>query len=191
MTTRPLHRCSITNLISHLRSGESFHTHIDCKTRRSRDKMMISSRALRTVVTNTRHRTMATTISSWATIDPLALGTTGDVYAVPNCVDGVWAHNTKATIAIPHPLDKNAPAIFTIPDTKSDELQPFFDSMRKVPKTGLHNPLKNNHRYLEYGEISRKVRDVMLPNNHLVLHVTTNTTFTLFAWLTCPMSTGR
>ena len=113
--------------------------------------MMISSRALRSVLN--KHRTF----TSWATIDPLALGSTTEIYAVPNCVDGIWTHNTKSTIEIPHPLNKDAPAIFTIPDTQSDELTPFFESMRKCPKTGLHNPLKNNHRYLEYGEISRKV----------------------------------
>ena len=114
--------------------------------------MLITKRAIKTVLRS--HRTVSTT--SWATVDPLALGTTDDVYPVPNCVDGVWTF-TKSKIVIPHPLDKDAPAIFTIPDTQSDELQPFFDSLRKVPKTGLHNPLKNNHRYLEYGEISRKV----------------------------------
>ena len=57
-----------------------------------------------------------------------------------------------------HPLDRDAHPIFTIPDTQENEIQPFIDSLRKVPKSGLHNPLKNPERYVKYGEISRKVR---------------------------------
>jgi len=33
--------------------------------------------------------------------------------------------------------------------------------MRKVPKTGLHNPFKNVARYKLYGEISRKAASLM------------------------------
>eukprot|EP00976_Prorocentrum_cordatum_P091797 1188664-Prorocentrum_minimum.AAC.6 len=32
------------------------------------------------------------------------------------------------------------------PNTKLDELQPFKDSLAACPKTGLHNPFKNNQR---------------------------------------------
>lgn len=57
---------------------------------------------------------------------------------------------------IPNPLNKDKYPIFTIPDTQSTELQPFIDSMNKIKKSGVHNPLKNVHRYLEYGEITRQ-----------------------------------
>jgi hypothetical protein len=30
-----------------------------------------------------------------------------------------------------------------------DELGPFFESLRKVPKSGVHNPLKKPERYVE------------------------------------------
>lgn len=33
-----------------------------------------------------------------------------------------------------------------IPDTQRDEAQPFIDSLKAVPKTGLHNPFKNPER---------------------------------------------
>ena len=103
---------------------------------------------------------LLSTVSSWATVDPKALGLECS-YDIPNCIDGKWAFAAK-TIEIPHPLNKDAPyPIFTIPDTQVDELQPFLDSLRKVPKSGLHNPLKNPHRYLEYGEISRKAAEIM------------------------------
>jgi 1-pyrroline-5-carboxylate dehydrogenase len=77
-------------------------------------------------------------------------------HAVMNLVDGKWA-STSETLTIPHPLDETAPPIFTIPNTQSSELGPFFESLRKVSKSGLHNPLKSPERYVQYGEISRKV----------------------------------
>lgn len=99
-------------------------------------------------------RTMST-IPSWANFDPFSLGQ-GPVHAVSNLVDGKWT-SAKNQMEIPNPMDKTKQPIFTIPDTQPDELQPFIDSLRKVPKTGLHNPLKNPERYVQYGEISRKV----------------------------------
>jgi 1-pyrroline-5-carboxylate dehydrogenase len=85
------------------------------------------------------------------------MGTTAEPYAVSNLVDGTWT-KAGATMTIPHPMDKDAHPIFTIPDTTVGELGPFLESLRKVPKSGRHNPLKNPERYVQYGEISRKVR---------------------------------
>lgn len=92
---------------------------------------------------------------SWATANPAAMGVDVEPHAVLNLVAGKWV-KAKAAMTIPHPLDKDAQPIFTIPDTQVDELGPFFESLRKVPKSGVHNPLKNPNRYVEYGEISRK-----------------------------------
>ena len=94
-------------------------------------------------------------IPEWATVDPKLMGTTPEPYAVSNLVNGNWV-KAKSTMTIPHPMDRDAHPIFTIPDTKSEELGPFFESLRGVPKSGVHNPLKNPERYVEYGEISRK-----------------------------------
>jgi 1-pyrroline-5-carboxylate dehydrogenase len=96
-------------------------------------------------------------LSSWATYDPKDLGTSAKPYAVQNLVDGQWT-NSKSTMEIIHPMDRDAPPIFTIPDTQKDEIQPFVESLRKCPKSGMHNPLKNPERYVQYGEISRRVR---------------------------------
>ena len=93
---------------------------------------------------------------SWATVNPAEMGKSSTPYAVSNLVDGQWT-KAESTMTIPHPLDKNAHPIFTIPDTQVSELGPFYDSLRKVSKSGLHNPLKNPERYVQYGEISRKV----------------------------------
>lgn len=99
----------------------------------------------------------------WATVDPASMGTNPEPYAVHNLVGGKWV-KANATMAIPHPMDKNAQPIFTVPDTQGDELDPFIESLRKVTKSGMHNPLKNPERYLQYGEISRKVNSSFLFN---------------------------
>jgi 1-pyrroline-5-carboxylate dehydrogenase len=111
-------------------------------------------------------------VPSWATYDPKLLGTTETPYAVQNIVNGVWQHqpsnsNTKgdnsddSTILIPHPYNTDIPyPIFTVPNTTN--IQPFVDSLRSCPKTGLHNPYKNVERYVQYGDISRKVNLIYL-----------------------------
>lgn len=94
---------------------------------------------------------------AWATVDPATMGVDAEPYAVSNLVGGKWT-TAKNTMTIPHPLDKNAKPIFTIPDTQVNELGPFLESLRKVSKSGVHNPLKNPERYVQYGDICRKVR---------------------------------
>lgn len=54
-------------------------------------------------------------------------------------------------------MDKHSPPVCTVPDTQGYELGPFVASLKSVPKSGMHNPLKNVERYLKFGEISRKV----------------------------------
>ena len=103
------------------------------------------------------------------------MGVDVEPHAVLNLVAGKWV-KAKATMTIPHPLDKDAQPIFTIPDTQVDELGPWFESLRKVPKSGVHNPLKNPNRYVEYGEISRKVRK----ERDLKISITQVLTFDLF-----------
>jgi hypothetical protein len=115
--------------------------------------------------TSVAFRTMASSsfVPEWATADPLAMGTTPELHAVCNLVGGKWT-KAKSTMTIPHPMDRDAHPIFTLPDTQSDELAPFFESLRSVSKSGMHNPLKNPERYVQYGEISRKVSFVNLKN---------------------------
>ena len=105
-------------------------------------------------------------LPEWATADPRLMGTTEEPYTVSNLVNGNWV-KAKSTITIPHPMDCDAHPIFAIPDTTSEELGPFIESLKSVPKSGVHNPLKNPNRYVEYGEISRKV-SVSLHSQHLV-----------------------
>jgi 1-pyrroline-5-carboxylate dehydrogenase len=90
------------------------------------------------------------------------MGQSSTPYAVPNLVDGQWTTKFQKTLDIIHPLDKNALPIFSVYDTQPDEIQPFLESLRKVPKSGMHNPIKNPERYVQYGEISRQVSTLRL-----------------------------
>ena len=62
----------------------------------------------------------------------------------PFCaVAGRWVQSSKKRI-LPDPLD-GSPFI-EVPDTPASEAGPFIESLRAVPKHGLHNPFKNPER---------------------------------------------
>ena len=50
-----------------------------------------------------------------------------------------------------------------VSEVDSTEIEPYIQSLNNCPKSGLHNPLKNVERYLNYGNISAlmasKMRD--------------------------------
>jgi hypothetical protein len=109
--------------------------------------MMMSKLASRRVVA-TKGRAISFSFRAmsskpvWATADPDLMGTTPELYAVSNLVGGKWV-KAKSEMIIPHPMDKDKHPIFSVPDTEISELAPFYESMRKVSKSGVHNPLKN------------------------------------------------
>lgn len=91
---------------------------------------------------------------SWATVDPAALSGSkpGQAY---NCVNGEWT-GAKEEKMLPDPLT-GEPFISYPTVAPGEETRPFVDSLRAVPKTGLHNPLKNPERYLLYGAVSARM----------------------------------
>ena len=112
-----------------------------------------------TIIKTTRSSSFSTaTIPSWATLDPSSLGTATTPHAVSNLVSGQWNATTQKQLIIPNPLNRDGPAVCILPDTTVEELDPFIESLKRVSKSGVHNPLKNVERYLMFGEISRKVR---------------------------------
>eukprot|EP00586_Coscinodiscus_wailesii_P012612 CAMPEP_0172514100 /NCGR_PEP_ID=MMETSP1066-20121228/257417_1 /TAXON_ID=671091 /ORGANISM="Coscinodiscus wailesii, Strain CCMP2513" /LENGTH=514 /DNA_ID=CAMNT_0013294631 /DNA_START=196 /DNA_END=1740 /DNA_ORIENTATION=+ len=88
---------------------------------------------------------------------------TSDPHHVPNLVDGKWDTKSSSHImSIPNPLHKNSKPIFTLTDTKVNELDAFVKSMERVPKSGVHNPLKNVERYLHLGDVTRRAGEELL-----------------------------
>jgi len=55
---------------------------------------------------------------------------------------------------VPDPLTGDT--FIEVADTSTEEIEPFVESLRAIPKSGLHNPLKNPERYCMYGDISAK-----------------------------------
>jgi hypothetical protein len=54
-------------------------------------------------------------------------------------VNGEWVLPASSEVIV-DPL--NGSPFLRLPDTKESELQPFVDSLRTCPKSGLHNPIK-------------------------------------------------
>lgn len=89
----------------------------------------------------------------FSNFDPYASADAGpqDIF---NRLDGKWVKTAKSTV-IPDPM--NGKPMVSMPQTAPEELDPFLDGMRRTPKSGLHNPLKNPERYRLYGDISFKL----------------------------------
>ncbi|CAE8643778.1 unnamed protein product [Polarella glacialis] len=64
---------------------------------------------------------------------------------------GTWS-GSKMQRQIIDPL--NGEKFLSIPDTSSEEAKVFAKNMKNVPKSGLHNPLKNPERYRLYGDVA-------------------------------------
>ncbi|GBF90904.1 aldehyde dehydrogenase [Raphidocelis subcapitata] len=96
-------------------------------------------------------------VGSWATVD-VEKWSGAQPAKAQNLVSGRWV-DAAASITIPDPL--NGEPFTAVPDTKGAELRPFVESLKSVPKSGLHNPLKNPERYVLYGEVCAKVSEAM------------------------------
>ncbi|EIE18461.1 aldehyde dehydrogenase [Coccomyxa subellipsoidea C-169] len=96
-------------------------------------------------------------LSSWASVDPSAISGSNPGQAY-NLVNGEWGLPAKSK-TIPDPL--NGEPFIKLPDTQLDEIDPFVQSLRAVPKSGLHNPLKNPERYNMYGAVIAKAAEEM------------------------------
>ena len=97
-------------------------------------------------------RSLSTSLSAWQSLDPSKLSKAhpGTLY---NLVGGEWT-NSLEHWHLPDPL--NGDPFLRMPDTQESELGPFVASLKNVPKSGMHNPLKHPERYNMYAEISHK-----------------------------------
>ena len=100
-------------------------------------------------------RNISRHLKAFATIDPETLSPKDKGY---NLVNGEWV-GTKDYIDLVDPM--TGKPMIKLPNTSVDEIEPFVESMRAVPKSGLHNPFKNKERYLMLSEVNRKVVETM------------------------------
>ncbi|PFH32202.1 aldehyde dehydrogenase (NAD) family protein [Besnoitia besnoiti] len=96
-------------------------------------------------------------VKAFANVDPDNLSGACP-HTVQNLVQGKWT-TTRETYDVVDPM--NGDAFIKSPYTKGDELEPFIASLKAVPKSGLHNPLKNPERYVLYGQILQKTASML------------------------------
>lgn len=92
--------------------------------------------------------------SKWAAYYPAS--TLGDKKnpRLENFVNGSFCSPPECdTQCLPDPMT-GAPMLHLPLTDGALALEPFLMRMKEVPKSGLHNPLKNVDRYVKYGEIS-------------------------------------
>ena len=85
----------------------------------------------------------------WATVDPWNMDVTTP-YAVKNLIGGNWKESEQK-IDLLDPL--TGETFLKISNASDDELKEISENMKKCPKSGLHNPIKNVERYNLYGDI--------------------------------------
>lgn len=95
---------------------------------------------------------MAEKWKAFATVDPFDGMNAKAPGRVENLVDGKWSAPSAVRDDIPDPL--NGGAFLSVPDTI--DIAPFLEGLGRCPKTGLHNPLKNNDRYVHLGHVCAK-----------------------------------
>ena len=94
---------------------------------------------------------MTASWKAFATVDPFD-GMTGDNPGIlQDLAGGFWVDGAEHR-DIPDPI--NGESFIKVPDTQLFE--PFFEGLLSCPKSGLHNPLKNNDRYVYLGRVCAK-----------------------------------
>ena len=100
---------------------------------------------------------MTVSWKAFATVDPFA-GMTGDNPGkLQNLIGGNWVDVDSYRDDIVDPM--NGETFLQIPDTR--DLEPFIKGLESCPKSGLHNPLRNNDRYVQLGRVCARAAALM------------------------------
>lgn len=118
-------------------------------------KSASKSAATATPIVQTPLRSISKHLKAFATVDPDNLSASDKGF---NLVQGEW-RSTNQYLDLVDPLKGGT--MVKIPDTQVDEIEPFVESLRSVPKCGLHNPFHNKERYLMLSEVNRRVVECM------------------------------
>jgi len=87
--------------------------------------------------------------NAFATVDPFDGMTAGQPAKAANLSEGEWSAPSATRDDLPDPM--TGERFLDVPDTI--DLAPFLRGLEGCPKTGLHNPLKNNDRYVHFGRV--------------------------------------
>lgn len=120
---------------------------------------MLSRQALKfrgtIMMVNAQLRCASVHLNKFATMDPKNLS---PKHQCMNLVNGEWKGTEKYAEVIDPMTGKG---MISIPDTSIAEAEPFIESLKSVPKYGLHNPLYNKERYLMLGKVCTKTAEVL------------------------------
>jgi 1-pyrroline-5-carboxylate dehydrogenase len=86
---------------------------------------------------------------AFATVDPFDGMSPGNPGVLQNLAGGQWREAAAHRDDIVDPL--SGKSFLQVPDTA--DLKPFIEGLKSCPKTGLHNPLKRNDRYVHLGRV--------------------------------------
>ena len=95
---------------------------------------------------------MTNPIKAFATVDPFDGMNAKAPGQLANLVNGRWSTGELFRDDIPDPM--SGERFLEVPDTT--DLAPFIEGLRSCPKSGLHNPLKDNDRYVHLGRVCAK-----------------------------------
>ena len=86
-------------------------------------------------------------LPKWATVDPHTLSAKNP-HTMCNILDGKLVSSAKNT-PIVDPL--HGGNFINSPLPEKADLDAFVASQKKIPSYGLHNPIRNVSRYMQYG----------------------------------------
>ena len=92
---------------------------------------------------------MTASWKAFATVDPFAGMTGTRPGQLQNLAQGRWVDVGRYRDDIVDPM--NGEPFLRVPDTQ--DMTPFIAGLESCPKSGLHNPLKNNDRYVHLGAV--------------------------------------
>lgn len=104
-------------------------------------------------------RYMGGSVPLFATMDPDLIGEK-QIGFCENLVNGRWMRGSKGQVEqIPDPL--NGQPMLEICEVTEADLPACVASFSQCPKYGMHNPIHNVQRYLQYGAISFKAAQML------------------------------
>ena len=130
---------------------------------------------------------MTASWKAFATIDPFAGMTGSNPGKLQNLAGGQWVDVARYRDDITDPM--NGEPFLQIPDTT--EFGPFIEGLESCPKSGLHNPLKNNDRYVHLGRVCARAAALMASSSWARLQAGARASSASVAGLITGVSPGR
>ncbi len=91
-------------------------------------------------------------VPEFLTVDPFDGMTANNPGKLQNLVNGQWDDGDGTYAELVDPMNGD----FFVKEPRTSDFLPFLDGLKRCPKSGMHNPLKNPHRYVHLGDVCAK-----------------------------------